>query len=210
MGMRRAGFDLGTVFGSFDGYAGNKKPLFQEHRYLHQNTDKNNTTNIKHAYPRTHTQRLLKLAAPLFVESAANIGTQLVATTVVSRRGGGARALSALALAQTQLSVGVSVVCGLAAAMETFCGQAFGARQFRLLGRVLQCALALCMCVAAPAAALWALGGVAPALRALGQAPRASEEAGILLARMWPVLPLLAVSETTGQCEREAEGDGGG
>ena len=79
--------------------------------------------------------------------------------------------------------------------------QAFGARQYALLGVVLQAALCLCLSVAAPAAALWASGGAAPLLVALGQAPGVAADAGALLARMWPVLPLLAVSETTGQCE---------
>ena len=125
--------------------------------------------------------RVLKLAAPLFVEGVANIGAQLVAATTVARRAadsaadgggiggvhgvgaavallgrrrhhggggdgpggggggggpsggggssgggggsGGAEALASLVLAQTQLNFGYSVICGLAAAMETYCGQ---------------------------------------------------------------------------------------
>ena len=39
---------------------------------------------------------------------------------------------------QTQLNFGYSVICGLAAAMETCCGQAFGAGHYKLLGQVLQ------------------------------------------------------------------------
>lgn len=70
-----------------------------------------------------HTRRLAKLAGPLFIEGATNIGTQLVATTCVSRLGGGPLALSALVLAQTQLNFGYSIICGIAAAMETCCGQ---------------------------------------------------------------------------------------
>lgn len=80
--------------------------------------------------------------------------------------------------------------------------QAFGARQYALLGLVLQCAQALCLLIAAPAAALWASGLAGPLLTALGQVPEVAAAAGVLLRRAWPVLPLLAVSETTGQCER--------
>lgn len=159
-----------------------------------------------------------------------------------------------------------SIVCGIAAAMETCAGQAFGARQYALLGLILQvgrrpgradlahgcwggqclgfgeglcccsegpcffadaslhparlsrcgtvcphplpqCALALCLLIAGPTAALWASGAMAPILVRLGQLPDVAAAAGGLLQMMWPVLPLLAVSETMGQCR--ARGVGG-
>ncbi|GBF99158.1 hypothetical protein Rsub_12125 [Raphidocelis subcapitata] len=143
--------------------------------------------------------RLLKLAGPLFIEGITNIGAQLVATTTVSRLGAGPLALSALVLAQTQLNFGYSIVCGIAAAMETCAGQAFGARHYALLGLILQCAMALCLLFAVPTAALWASGAMAPLLVRLGQLPDVAAAAGSLLQLMWPVLPLLVVSETTGQ-----------
>ncbi|KAI8470091.1 MAG: mate-domain-containing protein [Monoraphidium minutum] len=143
--------------------------------------------------------RLLQLAGPLLVESSTNIATQLVATTTVARQGGGPLALGALVLAQTQLNVCYSVICGIASAMETCCGQAFGAGEYALLGLVLQCALALCLVIAAPAAAAWAAGAMAPALAWLGQPPAVAAAAGRLLQLTWPVLLLLTVSETTAQ-----------
>jgi len=82
--------------------------------------------------------RLLRLAGPLFIEGITNIGTQLVATTCVARQGSGPLALSALILAQTQLNFGYSIICGLAAGLETCCGQAFGAGQYALLGLLMQ------------------------------------------------------------------------
>jgi hypothetical protein len=81
---------------------------------------------------------LLRIAGPLFIEAITNIATQLVATTCVARLGGGPLALSALVLAQTQLNFGYSIICGISAAMETCCGQAFGAGQYALLGLVMQ------------------------------------------------------------------------
>ncbi|KIZ05365.1 hypothetical protein MNEG_2598 [Monoraphidium neglectum] len=83
--------------------------------------------------------------------------------------------------------------------METCCGQAFGAAQYSLLGLVLQCAQALCLLIAAPAAAAWAAGAMGPLLLWLGQPPETAAAAGRLLQLTWPVLPLLAISETTGQ-----------
>jgi hypothetical protein len=40
-----------------------------------------------------------------------------------------------------------------------------------------------------------------PLLLWLGQPPETAAAAGRLLQLTWPVLPLLAISETTGQCE---------
>jgi MATE family multidrug resistance protein len=141
---------------------------------------------------------------PLFLEGASGIASQLVATAAVARlarpRAAAELALSSLVLAQTQLNVGASLLSGMAAAMETCCGQAYGAGEYALLGLVLRCARLLCLAVAVPASAVWAAGLGAPLLRALGQPPDVSEAAGALLRRLWPVLPLLAVTETTAQC----------
>lgn len=143
--------------------------------------------------------QLLKLAGPLLIEGVTNIGTQVVATTCVARLGGGPLALGALVLAQTQLNFSYSVICGMASAMETCCGQAFGARQYHLLGLMLQCAQVLCLSISLPAVIAWASGAMGPLLTWLGQPPDVAAAAGSLLSRIWPVLPLLTVSETTGQ-----------
>lgn len=84
--------------------------------------------------------------------------------------------------------------------------QAYGAGQYHLLGMVLQCAQALCLAIAAPAAAAWATGAMGPLLAWLGQPPDVAAATGRLLQLTWPVLLLLSVSETTAQCEPRAWG----
>ena len=52
---------------------------------------------------------------------------------------------------------GLSLVVGIAGAVESFCGPAFGAGQYALLGIVLQRALLINLAVSAPPILLWFL-----------------------------------------------------
>lgn len=64
--------------------------------------------------------------------------------------------LSAAVLATTCFNVtGLSILSGFAAAMETFCGQAYGAQNYRLVGVVFQRALLLVTLLSALVALLW-------------------------------------------------------
>ena len=88
---------------------------------------------------------------------------------------------------------GASIMVGLSAGMETLCGQAHGARQYRSLGVVLQRALLICWLTALPICALWA--HAAPLLRALGQPPAIADGAALYLHAAAPCIFLIAITE---------------
>ncbi|EFJ42525.1 hypothetical protein VOLCADRAFT_66930 [Volvox carteri f. nagariensis] len=64
--------------------------------------------------------------------------------------------LSAVTLARSMFHItGLSLVVGMGSAVETFCGQAFGAAHYPLLGLVLQRAALICLLTCALPLALW-------------------------------------------------------
>lgn len=73
---------------------------------------------------------------------------------------------------------------GMASALDTLCGQAHGAKQYHMLGIHMQRAMFVLMLVCIPLAIIWANTGVI--LRALGQDPDISREAGTYARFMIP------------------------
>jgi MATE family multidrug resistance protein len=73
-------------------------------------------------------------------------------------------------LAQAIYNVsGYSIVSGLASALETLCGQAFGARNYQLLPVMLIRAQLVCLLCILPTVALWGSGSLAWLLPMIGQ-----------------------------------------
>jgi MATE family multidrug resistance protein len=113
---------------------------------------------------------------------------ELIVTACVGRWLGPA-ALAALVLGQTLYNVtGNAPMLGVVTAMETYCGQAFGARRFALLGTTLQRALALSLLVCSGATLLWSKAG--PLLAATGQDPTIAFAAGKFTASLAPALAM--------------------
>ncbi|PSC71531.1 MATE efflux family [Micractinium conductrix] len=81
---------------------------------------------------------------------------------------------------------GLSVLMGFTAAMETFCGQAYGARNFRLVGIVYQRALLLTTLVTAVMALAWTQAE--PLLLLLRQDPLLSRSAALYLRLCIPAM----------------------
>lgn len=75
---------------------------------------------------------------------------------------------------------------GMASALDTFCGQSFGAKQYHMLGIHMQKAIVILSLVSIPLAVIWASTG--SILKALGQDPDISEEAGVYARYMLPSL----------------------
>ena len=71
-------------------------------------------------------------------------------------------------------------------ALDTFCGQAYGAKQYRLLGIYLQRAVFVLLLASIPLAIIWAFTG--QILLHLGQNPEISAEAGIYARWLIPSL----------------------
>ncbi|KAJ7535560.1 hypothetical protein O6H91_12G038800 [Diphasiastrum complanatum] len=89
----------------------------------------------------------------------------------------GALALSSASLANSIASVtGTSLFMGMASALETLCGQAYGAKQYRMLGIFLQRAILVLYLTSLPIAVLW--WNMGNLLKAVGQDPEISVAAG--------------------------------
>ncbi|KAK9806774.1 hypothetical protein WJX72_002374 [[Myrmecia] bisecta] len=98
--------------------------------------------------------KIMRLAWPISGEEVLSYSQYLVTTAFVGRLG--SPVLSAWFLAKTLINVtGNSLVWGIISAMETFCGQAFGACHYGLLGVILQRALLIGSLVATPCAVAW-------------------------------------------------------
>eukprot|EP00879_Flechtneria_rotunda_P031346 GHRR01034232.1.p1 GENE.GHRR01034232.1~~GHRR01034232.1.p1 ORF type:complete len:537 (+),score=144.16 GHRR01034232.1:73-1683(+) len=98
--------------------------------------------------------RLWLLAWPLSWMEVLTFMKELVITSYVGHLG--AAELSALVLAQTVYNVtGNAPMLGVVTAMETFCGQAFGARRYGLVGVVLQRGLAISFLYCCSALVIW-------------------------------------------------------
>lgn len=103
------------------------------------------------------------------VEGVAAISEQLVASSCVGHLSDPA-ALPALLLAQAIYNVsGYSIVSGLASALETLCGQAFGAENYRILPVMLVQAQLVCLLFVVPTAVAWGSGILGQLLPLMGQ-----------------------------------------
>lgn len=144
---------------------------------------------------RAEAGRLMKLAVPLALQSIASMLTTFISTTFVGHLND-PLALSAVVLSSSLFNVtGISITIGLASAMDTLCGQAYGARRYAMLGVVLQRARLICWCAAIPVAVLWNFMG--PLLLLLGQDADLSRLAGINMQLLIPALFFGVVNDTT-------------
>ncbi|KAK2422347.1 protein DETOXIFICATION [Trifolium repens] len=99
----------------------------------------------------------------------------------------GELSLSGASMATSFASVtGFSLLVGMASALDTLCGQSYGAKQYRMLGVHMQRAMFILMIVAIPLAIIWA--NTRSILIFLGQDPEISREAGNYATFMVPCL----------------------
>eukprot|EP00878_Enallax_costatus_P008104 GHUV01008475.1.p1 GENE.GHUV01008475.1~~GHUV01008475.1.p1 ORF type:complete len:241 (+),score=38.86 GHUV01008475.1:355-1077(+) len=111
--------------------------------------------------------RLMKLAFPMMLQSIAAMMLTFISTTFVGHLND-PLALSAVVLSSSLYNIlGMSITIGLASAMDTLCGQAFGAKHYKMLGEVQQRARVICWTCCIPIAVLWTFGE--PLLVQLGQ-----------------------------------------
>ncbi|XP_011039093.1 PREDICTED: MATE efflux family protein 5 isoform X2 [Populus euphratica] len=99
----------------------------------------------------------------------------------------GELSLSGASMATSFASVtGFSLLLGMASALDTFCGQSYGARQFHMLSIHMQRAMVVLLLVSIPLAIVWA--NTRPILIACGQQKDIAEEAGLYARFMIPSL----------------------
>ena len=129
---------------------------------------------------------------PLMVQNVAGYLITLTAAVSVGHLGAPEHAAATLANS-AYIITGLSLVTGLESAMETLCGQAYGARDFRAMGELLQRALLIYWTACVPVALLWSQ---APTLlAAMGQRPEIAAEAGRYLLKLFPCVFLVVTAD---------------
>ncbi|XP_015067531.1 protein DETOXIFICATION 16-like [Solanum pennellii] len=120
-------------------------------------------------------KRQVWLAGPLVSVNLLQFSLQLIAIMFVGHLG--ELPLSGASMANSFTSVtGISLLMGMSSALDTFCGQSYGAKQYHMLGIHMQRAMIILSLVSIPLAVIWANTG--HILKFLGQDPSISDEAG--------------------------------
>ncbi|MQL69810.1 hypothetical protein Taro_002129 [Colocasia esculenta] len=130
-------------------------------------------------------KRVVWLAGPLVSASLLQYCLNVISVMFVGHLG--ELALSGAAMATSFAGVtGFSLLLGMGSAMDTFCGQAFGAGHHYMLGVHMQRAMLVLTLISIPVAFIWASTG--DILLLLGQDPEISSEAGLYARWMIPSL----------------------
>ena len=114
-------------------------------------------------------RRLVLLGSPLVVEEVVSYGSTIYALACVGRLGATPLAVFTLAHSLTNMT-GNTVFNGLGGALETFCSQAHGAGNARMVGLTTMRAILISLVAFGPLLALY-LFGLEAVLLALGQDP---------------------------------------
>ncbi|EAZ15736.1 hypothetical protein OsJ_31155 [Oryza sativa Japonica Group] len=130
-------------------------------------------------------KRLLRLAGPLMASFVLRNSVQMVSVMFVGHLGELQLAGSSLAASLANVT-GFSFLFGMSSALDTLCGQAYGAGQHRLLGVYAQRAMLVLAAAAVPIALVWASAG--EILLLFGQDPAIAAEAGAYARWMIPSL----------------------
>ncbi|CAJ1952037.1 unnamed protein product [Sphenostylis stenocarpa] len=130
-------------------------------------------------------KKQLWLAGPLIAVTLLEFSLTVISVMFVGHLG--ELALSSASMATSFASVtGLSLSIGMASALDTFCGQSYGAKQYHMLGIHLQRAMFVLMTVNIPLAVIWA--NTRPILIFFGQDPEIAAEAGSYATFMIPGL----------------------
>uniref|UniRef100_A0A0D9WQ04 Protein DETOXIFICATION n=1 Tax=Leersia perrieri TaxID=77586 RepID=A0A0D9WQ04_9ORYZ len=137
------------------------------------------------AVVREEVKKQLWLAGPLIAGALLQNVTQMISVMFVGHLG--ELPLAGASMANSFASVtGLSLLLGMASALDTLCGQAFGAEQYHLLGIYKQRAMLLLTAVSVPLAVVWFYTG--DILLLLGQDADIAAEAGVYARWMIPAL----------------------
>uniref|UniRef100_A0A9I9CID6 Protein DETOXIFICATION n=1 Tax=Cucumis melo TaxID=3656 RepID=A0A9I9CID6_CUCME len=135
-------------------------------------------------------KRQLRLAGPLVTVNVLISCLQMISVMFVGHLG--QLPLAGASMATSFASVtGFSLLNGMGSALETFCGQSYGAKQYHMLGIHLQRAMVVLLLVSFPLAVVWFNAG--DILRLLGQDSEIAAEAGRYARCMIPSIFAFAI-----------------
>ncbi|CAN6164065.1 unnamed protein product [Urochloa humidicola] len=134
---------------------------------------------------REEVKKQLWLAGPLIAGALLQNVIQMISVMYVGHLGELPLAGASMANSFTSVT-GLTVLLGMASALDTLCGQAYGARQYSLLGIYKQRAMLLLTLVSIPLAVIWFYTG--DILLMFGQDADIAAEAGAYARWMIPAL----------------------
>ncbi|XP_047091604.1 protein DETOXIFICATION 12-like isoform X2 [Lolium rigidum] len=133
--------------------------------------------------------RLVAVALPMIFVALLQFMMQLIATAMVGHLGEVELAGAAMANSLT-IVTGFSIIAGLACALETICGQAYGAEQYDELSLYTYRSIVVLFLVSVPIGILWLF--IPEVLALIGQDPQIANEAGKFA--LWLIPGLFAFS----------------
>ncbi|XP_008223667.1 PREDICTED: protein DETOXIFICATION 16-like isoform X1 [Prunus mume] len=137
-------------------------------------------------------KKQLSLAGPLVSSNFLLFGMQVISVMYVGHLG--ELALAGASMATSFASVtGLSLIIGMSSALDTFCGQSYGAKQYHMLGIHLQRAMLVLLLVCIPLSIIWFNAG--HILEFLGQDPEIAAAAGSYARFLIPCLFAYAVNQ---------------
>ena len=117
----------------------------------------------------------LALAGPLIAVNVLEYSLYLVSIMFAGRLGALELASAALAMSFTS-ATGLSLLLGMGCALETLCGQAFGARNHRMVGVYMQRGMVILLLTSVPVAVVWC--NLTRILLAIGQDAEIARKSG--------------------------------
>ncbi|KAH9614762.1 hypothetical protein KSS87_008800 [Heliosperma pusillum] len=121
---------------------------------MEENVAGETTNSISKAEVLEEAKKQFRLAGPLIAVSILQFCVQLISIMFVGHLG--QLPLSSASLGTSFASVtGFYVLLGMSSALETLCGQSYGAKQYRMLGIYTQRAMVVLMLFAIPLAVVW-------------------------------------------------------
>ncbi|KAF5442074.1 hypothetical protein F2P56_037051 [Juglans regia] len=130
-------------------------------------------------------KRLGPLAGPMVAVTLSQFMLQVISTMMVGHLGELALSSTAIAISLAGVT-GFSLLLGMASALETLCGQAYGAQQYRKLGVQTYTAIFSMILVCFPVSLIWI--HIGRFLTLIGQDPLISHEAGKFIIWLVPAL----------------------
>ncbi|XP_042036247.1 protein DETOXIFICATION 12-like [Salvia splendens] len=134
---------------------------------------------------REEMKRLGHIAGPMVAVNLSFYLLQVISLMMVGQLGELALSGTAIALSVAGVT-GLSLLLGMASALETISGQAFGAKQYEKIGTQTYTAIVSLILVCIPVSLLWA--NVEYLLKLGGQDPHISHEAGKMVVWLIPTL----------------------
>ncbi|KAK9105819.1 hypothetical protein Scep_022663 [Stephania cephalantha] len=142
-------------------------------------------TQIRKSKVVEEVKKQLWLAGPLISVNFLQYCLQIISLMFVGHLG--ELPLSGASMATSFATVtGFSLLMGMGSALDTLCGQSYGAKQYHMLGIHMQRAMFVLFLVSIPLAFIWA--STRPILVAVGQDPEIAAEAGRYARFMLPCL----------------------